>query len=150
MSGASWRSQLASGTAPSPNIDDLERVQKYAFKIIIENEYTSYEKSLGRLDMETLYNSCEQLCLNVELKSLKNPKTDGMFQLNEKKHVMGTRNPDTYTVQHALKLPIIYMQSLLNEYESKLSLKQSEACIICSPSVELIVTSEFFQVEQSQ
>ena len=58
-----------------------------------------------------------------------NPKTAGMFPMNEKKHAMGTRNPDTYIVQHALNgrlqdSPIIYMQSLLNEYESKLSLKK--------------------------
>ena len=53
-----------------------------------------------------------------------------MFPQNEKKHVMGTRNPDTYIVQHALNgrlqdSPVMYMQSLLNEYESKLSLKKS-------------------------
>ena len=44
--------------------------------------------------------------------------------------VMGTRNTDTYIVQHALNerlqdSPVIYMQSLLNEYESKLSMKKS-------------------------
>ena len=80
--------------------------------------------------METLYNRREQLCLNVALKCLKNPKTAGMFPINEKIHAMGTRNPETYKVQHALNgrlqdSPIIYMQSLLNEYESKLSLKKS-------------------------
>ena len=125
QSATVWHSSLTQG-----NIDDLERVKKSAFKIILGNEYTSYEKSLVKLDMETLYIRREPLCLNFALKCLKNPKNVGRFPLNEKKHVMGTRNPDTYIVQHALNgrlqdSPVIYMQSLLNEYESKLSLKKS-------------------------
>ena len=104
--------------------------KKVPFKIILGNEYTSYEKSLVKLYMETLYIRREQLCLNFALKCLKNPKNVGMFPVNEKKHIMGTRNPDTYIVQHALNgrlqdSPVIYMQSLLNEYESKLSMKKS-------------------------
>ena len=70
QSATVWHSSLTQG-----NIDDLERVQKSAFKIILGNEYTSYEKSLVKLDMETLYIRREQLCLYFALKCLKNPKT---------------------------------------------------------------------------
>ena len=125
QSATVWHSSLTQG-----NIDDLERVQKSAFKIILGNEYTGYAKSLVKLDMETLCNRREQLCLNFALKCLKNPKTTDMFPINDKKHEMGTRNPETYRVQHALNgrlqdSPIIYMQTLLNEHESKSSLKMS-------------------------
>ena len=49
-----------------------------------------------------------------------------MFPLNMKKDNMDTRHPDKFKVQHSnterlKKSPIIYMQNLLNEQESKLS-----------------------------
>ena len=74
--------------------------------------------------MQNLYDRREQLCLNFAQKCLKNPKSAQMFPLNEKSHIMGTRNPEKFKVQHALNgrlknSPLIYMQSLLNDHESK-------------------------------
>ena len=119
QSATVWHNSLTQG-----NSEDLERVQKSAFKIMLGEKYESYSKSLIRLDMQNLHDRREQLCMNFALKCLKNPKTTKIFPLNDKTHNMGTRNPEKFNVQHAIngrlkKSPVIYMQTLLNDYESK-------------------------------
>ena len=64
----------------------------------------------------------ENLCLLFALKSSKNPKTKHMFPLNDKTHVMNTRQSDKFKVQHAnndrlKKSGIMFMQNLLNKHE---------------------------------
>jgi hypothetical protein len=88
-------------TLTQENIEDIERVQKSAFKIILNDKYESYTKALVKLDIEKLDDRHEQLCLNFALKCLKNPKTKEMFPVNNKTHEMGTRYPGKYLVQHA-------------------------------------------------
>ena len=119
QSATVWHSSLTQG-----NCDDLERVQKSAFKIILGEKYKSYADSLTKLDMQSLYDRREQLCLNFALKCVKNPKSAQMFPLNDKNHAMGRINPEKFKVQHALNgrlknSPVIYMQSLLNKHESE-------------------------------
>ena len=114
QSATVWHSSLT-----EENSDDLERVQKSAVKIILGDGYIDYEKALIRLNMESLKDRRENLCLNFALKCIKNPKTSKMFPENEKIHQMETRNSEKYMVQHAhterlRKSSIIYMQSLLN------------------------------------
>ena len=109
-----WHSSLT-----EENSDDLERVQKSAVKIILGNQYIDYEKSLIILEMESLKDRRENLCLNFALKCTKNPKTSKMFPENLKIHQMDTRNTEKYLVQNAhterlKKSSIIYMQNLLN------------------------------------
>ena len=79
--------------------------------------------------MESLAERRENLCLNFALKCTKNKKTVDMFPKVNRKHSMKTRNPEVYKVQFAnterlKKSPIIYMQKLLNDNESKI-LKES-------------------------
>ena len=119
QSATVWHSSLTQG-----NSEDLERVHKSAFKIMLGEKYESYSKSLIRLDMQNLHDRREQLCMNFAIKCLKNPKTAKIFPLNNKSHNMGTRNPEKFNVQHAIngrlkKSPVIYMQTLLNDHESK-------------------------------
>ena len=114
QSATVWHSSLT-----KENIEDLERVQKNALRIILQNKYKSYEKSLVKLGMERLEDRREKLCLNFAKKCIKNPKTAHMFPLNKKAHNMKTRNPEKYQIQHALNdrlkcSPVIYMQNLLN------------------------------------
>ena len=114
QSATVWHSSLT-----EENRDDLERVQKSATKIILGDQYIDYEKSLIRLEMESLETRRENLCLNFALKCIKNPKTSKMFPENTKIHQMETRNTEKYLVQHAhterlRKSSIIYMQNLLN------------------------------------
>ena len=51
-----------------------------------------------------------------------------MFPLNEKTHIMKTRNPGKYFVQYAFndrlkRSPLIYMQNLLNNEQSVSQIK---------------------------
>ena len=119
QSATVWHSSLT-----QENCDDLERVQKSAVKIILGPKYDCYKKSLVKLDMESLQERREFLCLTFAQKCLKNPKTKKMFPENKKEHQMETRNPEKYFVQHAnterlKKSAIIFMQNLLNENELK-------------------------------
>ena len=97
-----WHSSLT-----QENINYLERVQKSAVRIIMDDKYRGYKKSLNFLDLESL-----------------NDKTKDMFPLNFKTHNMDTRYAEKYKVQHAnterLKnSSIIFMQMLLNEHDKK-------------------------------
>ena len=119
QSATVWHSSLT-----EENINDLERVQKSAVKIILGEKYVGYKKSLLKLDMENLSDRRIELCLNFAKKCVKNPKTKHMFPENVKKHQMETRMAEKYQVEHAnterfRKSSIIYMQHLLNESELK-------------------------------
>ena len=121
QSATVWHSSLT-----QENIDDLERVQKSAFKVILGEKYISYNNALIKLDMETLKNRRDELCLNFALKCVKHKKLKKMFPLNRKCHNMDTRENEKYEVQFAYngrlkKSSIPYMQIMLNENEEKTS-----------------------------
>ena len=87
-------------------------------------KYIGYKKSLEKLDMDTLKNRREILCLNFALKSRKCLKTKHMFPENDKLHSMELRKPERYKVDHAnterfRKSSVIYMQNLLNKHEQE-------------------------------
>ena len=114
-----WHSSLT-----EENSEDLERVQKSAVNIILGNKNLDYEKSLAKLNMETLKERREYLCLSFALKCTRNTKTKHMFPESIKIHQMETRRPEKYQVQHAnterlKKSAVIYMQNLLNENENR-------------------------------
>ena len=52
-----WHSSLSKA-----NVNDIERVQKSALKLILR-ECSDYENALKELDIESLYNRRERLCL---------------------------------------------------------------------------------------
>ena len=117
QSATVWHSSLT-----SDNSNDLERVQKSAMKVIFQENYNGYKYALTILDLETLSDRREQLCLSFAQKCVKNKKTQHMFPLNNKTHNMNTRITEKFQVQYAntgrLKdSSIIYIQTLLNEYE---------------------------------
>ena len=119
QSATVWHSRLT-----EENKSDLERVQKSAMKIIFKEKYKGYKNALSKLDLETLSDRREQLCLSFALKCVKHPKTQDMFPLNEKTYEIKTRHTEKYKVQHAntgrLKSSsIIYMQHLLNQNEAQ-------------------------------
>ena len=45
------------------NITDLEIIQKNALKIILKDSYVSNEKAMDELNLESLYERRELLCL---------------------------------------------------------------------------------------
>ena len=110
-----WHSSLT-----EENSKDIERVQKSACKLILAENYRSYEDALKTLDIESLFDRRESLCLEFAKKCLRNEKMKKLFNENPKVHEMETRNKEKYEVTQAkksrfMKSPIICMQRLLNE-----------------------------------
>ena len=58
-----WHSRLT-----LENITDLERIQKNALKIILKGSYVSYAQALDELNLESLYDRRELLCLKFAKK----------------------------------------------------------------------------------
>ena len=77
-------------------ISDLERVQKVACKIILQEDYVSYEQALEELNMQTLYERRDKLCLKFAKRCLNHPKARNMFPANT-----ASKNHDKYQVQFA-------------------------------------------------
>ena len=75
--------------------------------------------ALEALDIESLKDRRENLCLDFAKKCLNHEKMKNMFKPNKKTHQMETRFAENIEVNHAnterLKnSPVIYMQRLLN------------------------------------
>ena len=110
-----WHSGLT-----EENSQDLERIQKSALRIILQESYSTYENALNFLEIETLYDRREALCLSFAKKCLTNEKMKEFFQPNKKIHPMKTRFEEEFEINQAnterlRNSPIIYMQRLLND-----------------------------------
>ena len=99
-------------------VNEIERVQKVACRIILQDDYSSYENALETLNLDNLKDRRKKLSINFAKKSLKNQKTKYMFPLNapDSHHIRGH---DKYKVNHAntgrlLNSAIPQMQRLLN------------------------------------
>ena len=112
-----WHSNLT-----NENRSDIERIQKCAFKIILGKYYTSYENALDKLNMKTLNERRQTLCLNFAKKGLKIKAMQKLFPKYTNKHNMKTRNGMKYVVNFAkskkyFNSSIPYFQKLLNKEE---------------------------------
>ena len=108
----------------------LERVQKNAFRNILQERYESYENALKLLNMETLHERREKLLLKFALKSTQLKETKELFPLRNTQQSMNTRHTEKYVVQHAhterLKHSTVpYLQKILNDYENSKLAKHS-------------------------
>ena len=102
----------------------LERVQKNAFRNILQERYTSYEDALNVLKMETLHDRREKLILKFGLKCTHLKETKELFTLKKSSHIMKSRHPEKYNVFNAkterMRLSTVpYIQRMLNEHEQK-------------------------------
>lgn len=108
-----WHSNLT-----LENTMDLERVQKNALKIILKDQYISYDHALNAVGLDCLIDRREQLCLKFAKACLKNENLKDMFPLNEDSH-QNIRQREVFkvTFAHTDRLKdssIPYMQRLLN------------------------------------
>ena len=101
---------------------DLERVQKNALKIILQEDYENYSNALTVTGLSTLFQRRSNLCLKFAQSCVKNEKTKYMFPTNPARtgYDMNTRAREKYSTTHAkterLKSSAIpYMQGLLNK-----------------------------------
>ena len=105
-------------------VNNLERVQKSALKIILGDKYISYDNALKVLSLQSLKERREFLCLKFARKCLQVPKFLKMFPRNHHDHDMEKRRSECFQVKRGLterlrKSAIPYMQRLLNEHEEK-------------------------------
>ena len=63
--------------------------------------FKTYRKALQLLDLQTLDERREQLCLTFAKRASKHPKFMDFFPLNQKFHQMNTRNVEKFKVQYA-------------------------------------------------
>ena len=115
QSGVVWH-----GSLTNENSDDLERVQRSAVRIILGKNFENYENALELVDLQKLSERRNDLSLKFAMKCTQNEKTEKMFPLRRKNHVMGVRNPEKFVVNHAnterfKKSSIPNMQRMLNE-----------------------------------
>ena len=111
-----WHSSLT-----LDNFNNLERVQKNALKIILQDEYVSYSHALTISGLSPLFERRSNLCLRFAKSCVRNNQTKDMFPLNPvvNTYSLETRFREKYQVTHArterLKNSSIpYMQRLLN------------------------------------
>ena len=92
-------------------------MQKVALKIILKDDYDSYENALETCSLKTLAERREDLCLTFAKNCTKNPRTTDMFPLKTQPY--DTRGAEKYVVTPAntgrlANSAIPFMQRLLN------------------------------------
>ena len=81
-------------------IVDIERVQKVACKVILQDRYISYAQALKLLNLDTLKDRRNALCLKFAKKCLKNDKARDLFPINFTDD-KNTRDREIFEVQFA-------------------------------------------------
>ena len=112
-----WHSSLTQN-----NINDIERIQKSAVKMILKSEYRDYDSALKTLNIESLYNRREKLCLSFAKKCLKVENMKKLFPLKQKKHSMMKRKNEKYLLNNVnteryKRSAIPFMKELLSKEE---------------------------------
>ena len=96
----------------------LERIQKICLKVILGEEYTSYDSALEMCGLQTLYSRRENRCLDFALKCSKHQRNKRLFPLKagktKEKYVVNWARTETYK-----NSAIPYCQRLLNEHAKK-------------------------------
>ena len=115
QSAVLWHSSLT-----VKNIVDLERVQKAAVRIIIGHRYDSYSQTLKFLNIETLFDRREKLCLRFAKRSLNVENFKHLFPLYKNEHNMKTRYSPKFeqakTSSKRYKISTIpHLQRMLNK-----------------------------------
>ena len=103
-------------------INQIERIQKCAFAIILDERYTSYEKALKVLSKPSLSSRRMDINLSFAKKCQKNERYEHWFITNTPSEIRNkTRSENTKLLPvqartgSFLKSPIAYLTQLLNE-----------------------------------
>ena len=108
-----WHSSLT-----QEDSEDLERVQKSALKVILKENYKTYDHALETLMLGSLSERREKMCMKFAKNCQKNELTKDLFPLNPTSG-LATRNQEKYKVLHAntdrlRDSAVPYLQRLLN------------------------------------
>ena len=104
------------------NRKDLERTQKTFAKLVLEEDYETYQKALKLLHLETLEARRKTLSLSFIKRSLSDGKLRDLFPLRQKKNTLWKQEKRKnikllMPTQKGsrIRAPIITLQKLLNE-----------------------------------
>ena len=108
------------------NQEDIERVQKCAFKIILRNKYINYENACQELNLQTLKERREYLFEKFTLRNIQHEKFQMFFQENQ--NMMNLRNPLKFKISYTnterfKRSTILEMQHKANDLHKKGKLK---------------------------
>ena len=120
QSASVWHSSLS-----KCNVFDLERVQKSALRVILKEKYKDYKNALLTLNIESLYDRRESICLKFAKKGLKLEQFKKLFPIQKSSHCMEKRSSNKFIVNSARterysRSSIPSMQRILNSYEKDL------------------------------
>ena len=115
QSAAVWSSSLT-----QRNMNDLERVQKSAVRIIVGKPYESYTRTLQELGMMKLSERRDLICPRFAKNSLKLLNFKKLFPVHKNNHDMTTRQHEKYKIMRSYGKryavsAIPSMQKLLNK-----------------------------------
>ena len=99
----------------------LEGIQRTCLKVILGDEYESYQTALKTLGLETLEARRKQKCLSFALKCLKHPRNQRLFPVNRNNNNHDIRSNEKFEVNFARtstyqNSTIPYCQRLLNSH----------------------------------
>ena len=102
------------------NKNDLERLQKTFCKLVLEEDFSTYNEALLTLGLQKLTERRQKLTLDFAKRSISDDILRDLFLLKKKRHEMATRNTEKYRVNHAntnryKNSPIPTMQNMLNK-----------------------------------
>lgn len=100
------------------NIEDLERTQKTFAKLVLRNNYKTYDEALVKLNLLSLPERRKRLCKNFAESGVRQNTLSDLIKKNKKKSQI--RNPEKFKVDFAYterfrRSSIIQMLSMLNE-----------------------------------
>ena len=115
QSAVVWSSSLT-----EENCTDLERTQKSFTKLILKKKYTTYEKSLIKLNLTTLKQRRQDLTLRFAQHCLKSEKFKTLFPENDTHHI-NTRHKKKFKIpfpntNRAQNSGVTKMKRQLNEH----------------------------------
>ena len=111
-----WGSSLT-----QENSDDLERLQKTFAKLILKQEYDSYENALIKLNLDTLASRREAISLKFANDGIEHNTLNDLLKKNRRKcKYREVKKQEIYGIKHAnterlRKSTVIYLQSILNK-----------------------------------
>ena len=109
-----WHSSITKG-----EILDIERIQKVALRIILKDQYISYENALKICGLTTLSERRTHLALKFAKKCILNPKTSSMFPVHNptrRTRITGKFDITKAKTERLARSAIPFMQRLLNDY----------------------------------
>ena len=106
--------------------NNIERVQRTAALIMLDEDYTSYGDALTVLDLKPLWERRLDICTNFAQKAIKSEKFSNWFTVNVVKETKNDRKckeivieptlkPVTSRTKRYRKSPISYLTNLLNQ-----------------------------------